>query len=74
MYELSSANMFEEAWIPAIKSGGYTNYQLFNLETDRAQEHDLAGSQPEVLARLKARLLAINASIMADGPDGHRPQ
>lgn len=70
-FELSTSNMFEEAWIPAIKSGTYKNWQLFNLETDRAQEHNIAPDHPEVLARLKARLIEINTSIMADGPDWH---
>jgi arylsulfatase A len=68
-YELSTDNMFREAWIPAIKSGGYKNWQLFDLEKDPSQQHDLAASQPEVLTRLKAQLLKINASIMADGAD-----
>ena len=67
-YELSTDNMFNEAWIPAIKSGGYTHYQLHNLKDDPSQEHDLATEQPDVLERMKKQLLAINQSIMADGP------
>lgn len=27
-YELSKDNMFQEQWIPEIKSGGYTGYRL----------------------------------------------
>jgi arylsulfatase A len=72
-YELSTDNMFQEAWIPAIKSGGYTNWQLYDLEADPSQQNNLAASQPEVVARLKAQLLRINASIMADGSDWHLP-
>jgi len=71
-YELSTDNNFDEAWIPAIRSGGYHNWQLFDLERDPKQQHDLAETEPAVLARLRARLLAINASIMADGTDWHR--
>jgi arylsulfatase A len=68
-YELSTDNMFDEAWIPAIKTGGYTNFRLFDLEADPSQEHDLAASQPELAAAMKKKLLEINAGIMADGPD-----
>ncbi|MCB1063000.1 MAG: sulfatase-like hydrolase/transferase [Verrucomicrobiae bacterium] len=70
-YELSTSNMFEEAWIPAIKAGGYTNFQLFNLKTDPNQTNDLAADQPERVEKMKAQFLEINASIMADGTDWH---
>ncbi len=70
-FELSTDNMFDESWIPAIKSGGYRNFQLFNLRSDPNQEVDLADRYPERLEQLKKRMLEINASIMADGPDWH---
>lgn len=70
-YDLSTINMFDEAWIPKIKSGTYKNYQLFDLSKDRKQEHNIADQQPEVLAKLKKKLLQINASIMSDGYDWH---
>jgi arylsulfatase A len=70
-YEISKSNMFKEAWIPTIKKGGYTNYQLFDLEADPNQTMNLAGQQPELLERLKKKLLTINGSIMADGHDWH---
>lgn len=70
-YELSTNNMFQEAWIPTIKRGGYRNYQLFNLKTDPQQTTNLADKEPETLARLKKSLLKINASIMRDGHDWH---
>ena len=70
-YELSTNNMFQEAWIPMIKSGTYTRFQLFDLVKDRQQTHDLAVEQPELLSRLKKKLLEINASIMADAHDWH---
>jgi arylsulfatase A len=72
-YELSTDNLFQEKWIPAIKSGGYTNWQLFDLESDPSQEKNVAGQNPEVLERLKEKLLEINASVMADGADWHLP-
>jgi len=70
-YELSTNNMFQEAWIPMIKEGGYTNFQLFDLANDPNQENDVATEHPERLAAMKRRLLEINASVMADGADWH---
>ena len=70
-YELSTDNMFREEWIPVIKSGAYKNWQLYHLEDDPSQTTDLTAQHPEVLERLKAQLLKINASIMADGTDWH---
>ncbi len=71
-YELSKDNMFKEAWIPAIKSGSYTNYQLFDLAKDPNQTTNIAADQPELLEKLKKQLLEINASIMAEGADWHQ--
>ncbi len=68
-YELSTSNLFEEAWIPAIRNGGYTGFQLFNLKEDPNQTTDLASEEPELLERLKSQLIEINSSIMADGTD-----
>jgi len=62
-------NMFQEAWIPAIKAGGYTRFQLFDLTTDPRQQTDLSSQLPGVVARLKKKLLEINASVMADAPE-----
>ena len=70
-FELSTNNMFQEAWIPMVKSGGYKGYQLFNLKKDPAQTKNLASENPELLEKLKLKLLKINASIMADGHDWH---
>ena len=70
-YELSADNMFEESWIPKIKQGGYKNFQLFDLKQDPNQTHDLAAENPELLRRLKSKLLEINSSIMADAHDWH---
>jgi len=70
-YDLSKNNMFQESWIPKVKKGGYTNFQLFNLKNDPSQTKNLASAKPDVLRKLKAQLLKINASIMADGADWH---
>lgn len=70
-YELSTSNMFQEAWIPAIKNGRYRNFQLFDLHTDPGQTRNIAAQHPEILAKMKSRMLSINASVMADGHDWH---
>ncbi len=70
-YEMSLHNMFEEEWIPLIKSGRYKNFQLFDLSKDPGQENDIAASEPERTERLKKELYRINSSIMADGEDWH---
>lgn len=70
-YELPTSNLFQEAWIPSIKRGGYRDYELYNLEIDPSQENDLAGDKPELVDQLKKKLLEINASIMADGENWH---
>lgn len=68
-YELSPQNMFKEQWIAAIRSGRYTGYQLFDLKADPQQNNDLAAERPELVERLKAKLLEINDSIMSDATD-----
>lgn len=68
---LPTINRMDENWIPLIKQGGYKDYQLFNLSKDPNQTTDIAGQFPEKLEELKAKLLKINASVMADGPDWH---
>ena len=70
-YELSTNNMFKEAWIPAIKKGRYTNYQLFDLEADPKQTTNIAKENPALVEKLKNQLLEINDSIMMDGKDWH---
>jgi len=46
-------NMFQESWIPAIKAGSYTRFQLFDLAKDPGQKKDISGRFPKVVARLK---------------------
>lgn len=70
-YELSTNNMFKESWISKIKTDGYKNFRLFDLKNDPNQQTNLAAQYPERVAELKKKLLAINASIMADGADWH---
>lgn len=68
-YDLSTDNMFDEAWIPKIKNGRYKNFRLYNLMKDPKQEHDISAEHPELLEKLKKELIEINTSIMSDGPN-----
>ena len=62
-------NMFSESWIPAIKAGTYGRYELFDMAQDSGQTQDVSQQHPDIVAKLKAQLLEINISIMADAPD-----
>ncbi len=64
-------NMFQESWIPSIKTGAYTRFQLFDLAKDPGQQTDLSPQHPDIVARLKSKMLEINASVMADTHDWH---
>ena len=70
-YELSTSNMFVESWIPIIKSGGYKNFQLFNVRKDPGQTKNIADESPELLNAMTAKLIEINTSVMDDGADWH---
>jgi arylsulfatase A len=70
-YEIPTTNMFQERWIPKVKDGGYKDFQLFDLSKDPGQTQNIASENPELLKKLKAKLLEINQSIMADGTDWH---
>jgi arylsulfatase A len=67
--EFMRLNVFQESWIPILKSGSYKRFQLFDLAADPSQEVDVSKQYPEVFARLKRQLLEVNASVMAEAPD-----
>jgi arylsulfatase A len=62
-------NVFQDSWIPVLKSGSYKRFQLFDLAADPSQKVDVSKQHPEVLSRLKRQMLEINASVMAEAPD-----
>ena len=70
-YEISTSNMFQERWIQKVRDGGYKDFQLFDLSKDPGQTQNIASDNPELLKKLKAKLLQINQSVMADGTDWH---
>ncbi|MFP6766252.1 MAG: sulfatase-like hydrolase/transferase, partial [Planctomycetaceae bacterium] len=39
-------NMFHESWIPAIKSGTFSRFELYDLHTDPAQKTDVSRQYP----------------------------
>jgi arylsulfatase A len=47
----------------------FDRFELYDLATDPMESKDRAASDPAVFDRLKARLLAFNAEVEADGPD-----
>jgi arylsulfatase A len=62
-------NTFQESWIPLIKAGGFGRFELYDVASDPVQQTNLFTKLPEVAARLKNKMLEINASVMTDGPD-----
>ena len=60
---------FQEAWIPTIKSGGFSRFALYDLSTDPQQEKDISKQRPKVTERLKKKLLELYKVVMADAPD-----
>ncbi len=61
--------MFNESWIPSIKSGTYGRLELFDMAQDSGQKMDISRQHPDIVARLRGELLKINASVVADAPE-----
>jgi arylsulfatase A len=72
--ELPLTNRLEEEWIPMIKEGGYTDFQLFDLEEDPGQTTDIASRYPDLAESLRTKLLDLNRVIMEEGTDWHLNQ
>lgn len=60
---------FQEAWIPAIKAGGFSRFALYDLSNDPGQKNDISKQRPEVTNRLKKKLLTLYKDVIADAPD-----
>lgn len=62
--------------VGTVRSGDYKlleffedgKVELYNLKDDPGQEHDLAGSKPEVAKELRAKLVAWRESVGAKMP------
>lgn len=61
--------MFQEAWIPAIKRGGFSRFGLYDLASDPGQRRDLFAERPEVRARLRRTLLRLIGGVLREGPE-----
>ena len=69
-YEISTSNMFQERWIPTVRTEGIRIFNYLICQRSRADtKHCL--DNPELLKELKAKLLQINKSVMAEGTDWH---
>lgn len=45
-----------------------TGFELYDLERDPGETTDLTEKQPDKLAELKRKLMAIHSSVQADAP------
>ncbi len=57
-----------------IKSSELTSFQLYNLSSDRKQETDFPTAEPEVLARLKARMIRFHRNVISERPVWEIPE
>ena len=62
-------NMFNESWIPAIKTGTYGRFELYDMARYSGQAQDISKQNLEIVAKLKKQLQQIHESVMADAPD-----
>jgi arylsulfatase A len=51
-----------------LADGAMTRFELYNVRTDIGEQHDLAQTEPERLARMKATLAGLHAEVDAEGP------
>ena len=51
-----------------VADKSFTKFQLYQIETDWKEEHDLASKNPEKLAELKAKFFEVWKGIEAEGP------
>jgi arylsulfatase A-like enzyme len=54
------------AWFKGAK---LTEFELYNLREDLAEQHDLAAAQPAVLARLSAQVVRLYSEMQREAPD-----
>ncbi len=67
-FERVRMQTFQEAWIPAIKAGGFSHFALYDLSVDPMQRKDVFKLRPEVAERMKKKLLELYADVIADAP------
>ncbi|MEM7477689.1 MAG: sulfatase-like hydrolase/transferase [Planctomycetota bacterium] len=67
-FERVRLQTFQEAWVPAIKAGGFGRFALYDLSTDPLQQKDISKQRPQVTERLKKKLLELYQDVMKDAP------
>jgi len=65
--EASHAAMRIDDWKIVVNSD-LTKFQLYEIETDWKEEHDLASRRPQKLAEMKAKFIEVWNGIEAEGP------
>ena len=65
---------FQEAWIPAIKAGGFSRFALYDLESDPLQKKDISKQRSKVTSRLKEKMLELYRDVLADAPNWPFPE
>ncbi len=55
--------------IEHIKTSTFVHYELYNLADDVAELNDLADDQPDRLATMRERLIALHREVMDDSPN-----
>ncbi len=52
--------------IPYLKTAAIERFELYNLRSDRKQEHDRKTAEPERFERMKAAMIELRADVVAD--------
>ena len=52
----------------ALKTTALARFELYDLSDDLAQRHDVAAAHPEVLARLRTRMVELHREVVSEGP------
>ena len=63
----SKTHQLKREDLPRIRNSVPTNYRLFNLADDLAQQFDLASERPELTRQLGASLTRLHAGVLKEG-------
>lgn len=63
----SKSHPFDQTDQDYLKSLTLESFQLYNIKEDIGQKNDLSQEEPEILDELKAELLSIHKSMIAEG-------
>ena len=67
--DLSTHKWFDIASIGDVKAAGLTNFRLYNLREDPAQQHDLAEQHPRRFEQMKKAMIELHKEIVAEAVD-----